>query len=64
MSQRRLLYVMHVSNMYFVRYGFLKDVFCTLWMSQRRALFVIGVFKTYFARYGYLKDLISADRSE
>ena len=50
--------------MYFVRYGFLKDVFCTLWMSQRRALFVIGVFKTYFARYGYLKDLISADRSE
>ena len=35
MSQRHLLYVTDVSKTSFVRYGCLKDVFCTLCMSQR-----------------------------
>ena len=49
MSQRCLLYVMNVLKMPFVRYGCLKDFFCTnkylyyitLWMSQRPLLYVI-----------------------
>ena len=44
-------------KMSFVRYGCLKDVFCTLWMSQRRLLYVMDVSKMSFVRYGCLKDV-------
>ena len=41
----------------YVRYGCLKDVFCTLLMSQRRFLYVMDVSKTFFVHYGCLKDV-------
>ena len=43
--------------MSFVRYGCLKDVFCTLWIFQRRLLYVIDVSKMSLVRYGCLKDV-------
>ena len=47
MSKRRLMYVIDVSNMTFVRYECLKDVFCMLQMSERRLLYVIDVSKIF-----------------
>ena len=41
---------------FFVRYGCLKDVFCTLWVSQRRFLYVMDVSNTSFVPYGCLKE--------
>ena len=64
MSQRGLLYVINVSNTFFVfkrhlslYYECLKEVFCILWMSQIRLLYVMIVSKTYVVCYGCLKDV-------
>ena len=57
MFQRRLLYVMDVSETSFVRYGCLRDVFGTLWMSQRCLWYVMDVSGTSFVRYECLKDV-------
>ena len=54
---KHLLYITNLSKMSFVRYGCLKDVFCTLWTSQRRLLYVMYVSKTSFVHYGYVKDV-------
>ena len=75
MSKRCLLYIMNVSkksllhydrsNMFFVCYECLKDVFCSLWMSQRysfwyslKKMSFLNVIKDiHYVHYGCLKDV-------
>ena len=46
---------MDILNTSFVYYGYLKHVFCILWISQTRLLYIMDILKTSFERYGCLK---------
>ena len=46
---------MGVLNTFFVRYGCLEYVFCTLWMSRITLLYVMDVSNNSFERYKCLK---------
>ena len=48
---KRFLYVIFIETS-FVRFGFLWNIFCTLWMSFERLLYVMGIFVDTFFVWG------------